>query len=194
MSDAHEPSGRGRTRAPQMLAEIEPLFRGRRLAVELGSGSRGLILGLAGSFERLRGVDASPELLERLTAEAAAAGITNIDSMALDEPWEEPTGAADYVVVPDLFPSVHDRVELANYLQRIAMVLRRGGIVQARFDSRPRGVAARLGEQLGIARRGERSFRRKESWVRDRMRGADFEIIGERGGGTAQHWVVARRR
>ena len=174
--------------------EVAPLFRGRRLAIELGSGEGALILGYASRFERVRGVDASAAMRERMLGAATAAGITNAEAMDLGEPWEEPTGAADYVVVPDLFPTIQDRVELANYLQRISMVLVRGGIVQARFDSRPRTFASQLAERMPVLAGQSRVFRRREEWVRDRLRGADLEIIGERGGETAEHWVVARRR
>jgi hypothetical protein len=185
---------------PDLLADVGPLFRGRSLAIELGLGSLHELLGLARAFDRVRGVDADPKLANDLEERAANAGIGNLKIFAIDQPWDEPTGAADYAYSPDLFRQVEDWVESANYLQRISMVLRSGGIAQLRFDTRPVNLAHRLRRSIpnrlrpAEQRRGMQSVRRLETWVRDRVRNADLEIIGERGAGTADHWVVARRR
>jgi SAM-dependent methyltransferase len=185
---------------PDLLADVGPLFRGRSLAIELGSGNLDELLGLAGAFERVRGVDGDPKLANQLEELAAKAGLGNVKGFAIDQPWDEPTGAADYVYSPDLFRQVEDRVESANHLQRISMVLRSGGIAQLRFDTRPVNLAHRLRQRIpdrlrpADERLGMQTVRRLETWVRDRIRNADLEIIGERGAGTADHWVVARRR
>jgi cyclopropane fatty-acyl-phospholipid synthase-like methyltransferase len=193
-ADAPDPN------AAALFADVAPLFRGRSLAIELGVGSGDVLLEYAATFDRVRGVDADPRMLALLQERATRAGIANAEGVLIDRPWDEPTGAADYVYALNLFRQVEDRVEAANYLQRISMALRRGGIAHVRFDSRPRNVARRLQQRLPERLRppseriGVRSVRRLESWVRDRMRGADLEIIGERGAGTIDHWVVARRR
>jgi trans-aconitate methyltransferase len=185
---------------PDLLADVGPLFRGRSLAIELGPGNVDELLGLAGAFARVRGVDADPKVAEELEERAAKAGLGNMKGFAIEQPWDEPTGAADYVYSPDLFRQVEDWVEAANYLQRISMALRSGGIAQLRFDTRRVNLAHRLRRRIpnrwrpADERRGMQSVRRLETWVRDRVRNADLEIIGERGAGTADHWVVARRR
>lgn len=186
--------------AATLFSQVDPLFRGRSLAIELGSGVDVVILGHARTFDRVRGVDANPLMVARLEERAAAQGIGNAQAFLIDQPWDEPTGAADYVFARDLFVQTADWVESASYLQRIAMVLRRDGIAQIRFDTRPTTFGYRLRQRIPDAmlasqeRRGSRPVRRPEAWVRDRVRGADLEIIGERAPGTADHWVVARRR
>src|SRR5258706_1905572 len=195
-----QPNGAAQASSAALLDLVGPLFRGRTMAIELGSGSGSLLLGHAGTFKRVRGVDASAEHRSKLRERAASAGIDNVETFGFDQPWFEPTGAADYVYALDLFRQTEDRVEAANYLQQIAMVLRPGGIAHVRFDTRPSDFAFRLRQRLpnGLRppdeRRGSMPVRRPEAWVRDRVRGADMEIIGERGPGTANHWVGARRR
>jgi SAM-dependent methyltransferase len=182
----------GHATAAALFSQVDPLFRGRSLAIELGIGVDAVILGHARTFDRVRGVDADPKLLTLLDQRAARQGIANVQAFRMDQPWDEPTGAADYVFARNLFVQTADWVESASHLQRIAMVLRRGGIAQLRFDTRPTSFADRFRRRLSNP--DSRPVRRLESWVRDRVRGADLEIIGERGPGTADHWVVARRR
>ena len=156
--------------------------------------------GHAGSFEKLRGVDASPAALARLEDRAAQAGITSVKGYLPDQPWDLPSISADFVYSSGVFQYIEDRVEFANYIQRIATVLRRNGIAQLQFDTRPRTLAyrARFHTRDGLLprrhRRGVRSIRRTPSWVWDRLRGADLEVFGECGHYTEEHWSVARRR
>ncbi|HYK94597.1 MAG TPA: class I SAM-dependent methyltransferase [Candidatus Dormibacteraeota bacterium] len=182
----------GHATALALFSQVDPLFRGRSLAIELGIGVDAVILGHARTFDRVRGVDADAAVLTLFEARAARQGITTAQAFRLDDAWDEPTGSADYVFARDLFVRTVDWVEAANYLQRTSMVLRRGGIAQLRFDTRVPTLADKLRQRLPSA--GNGPVRRLESWVRDRVRGADLEIIGERGPGTAEHWVVARRR
>ena len=186
--------------AVAMLDLVGPLFRGRSLAIELGSGSHSVALGHARLFDGVRVVDASPSALAAIQERAALAGIGNFASYPIDAPWDEPTGAADYVYALDLFRRIEDKVEAASTLQRISMALHPGGLAHLRFDTRPLDVAHRVRQRFAAPLRAPRDrdrtrpVRRLESWVRDRMRGADLEIIGERGAGSDSHWVVARRR
>jgi SAM-dependent methyltransferase len=53
------------------------------VAVDLGCGSGQVTIPLAARCERVLGVDVSPLLLERLQAKSAAAGITNIETLAV---------------------------------------------------------------------------------------------------------------
>jgi hypothetical protein len=180
--------------------EVAPLIKGRSLAIELGCEDVDMILVLARAFEIVRCVDDDPRTLAALEKRAARLGIDNARSFGIDQPWDEPSGAADYVYAPHVFREVADWVQAAGYLQRISIALRRGGIAQLRFDTRPNDLAHRLGRRLAGALRsgGSRekieTVRRSETWVRDRVRNADLEVIGERGQGTADHWVIARRR
>lgn len=178
-----------------MLVEVGPLFRGRRLAIEIGCGPGAVILGLAGSFERVRGVDTAQKSVSMLEERAGQAGIKNARGFLASDPWDEPTGSAD-LVYSFILPSLKDRIEIANYVQRASMVLRHGGIAYLRFDTRPRTLGYRLRQGLPDVpgQRGRRTFRKTEEWVRDRMMGAELEIIGEQRFGTADHWVAARRR
>jgi SAM-dependent methyltransferase len=190
----------GHATAAALFSQVDPLFRGRSLAIELGCGVDAVILGHARTFDRVRGVDADPRMLSLLEDRAARQGIGNAQGFLIDQPWDEPTGAADYVFARNLFVQTADWVQSASSLQRISMVLRRGGIAQLRFDTRPANIGYRFRQRLPDfvlkpeERRGSRPVRRLEGWVRDRVRGADLEIIGERAPGTADHWVVARRR
>gem|GEM_PF-1342147 len=190
----------GRAVAAALLDEIGPLFRGRSLAIEIGCGVGQVLLGHAQHFERLRGVDTAPDKLALLEQRAAHMGIDNVQGFLPTQPWDEPTGAADYVYSLHVFQYIDDRIAIADYIQGISRALRRGGIAHLQFDTRPRHLLYRTRQHvpdrlLGPSqRRGIRSIRRKEDWVRDRIRGADMQVIGERQFGTADHWFVARRR
>jgi hypothetical protein len=182
--------------------EVAPLIKGRSVAIELGrqDGDMNLELELARAFEVARCVDDDPRTLAALEKRAARLGIDNARSFGIDGPWDEPSGAADYVYAPVLFREIADWVQAAGYLPRISMALHSGGIAQLRFDTRPNDLAHRLGRRLtggrwsGGPHENVQTIQRSEAWVRDRIRNADLEVIGERGQGTADHWVVARRR
>ncbi|MEO5703733.1 MAG: class I SAM-dependent methyltransferase [Candidatus Limnocylindrales bacterium] len=190
----------GRETAAAMLSEVGPMFRGRSLAIEIGCGAGQVLLGHAGSFDHVRGVDSAPGNLALLERRAAQAGIANVQTFLPEEPWDWPTGRADFVYSAGVFQFLEDRVEVATYVQRISSVLRRNGVAQLQFDTRPRTASHRAGRHLpdGLlsqgARRGVRSVRREPGWVWDRLRGADLEVFGERDWGTAGHWFFARRR
>jgi hypothetical protein len=190
----------GRSTAAAMLGEVGPLFRGRRMAIEIGCGVGHVLLGHAGSFERLRGVDVEPDRLAKLEERAARTGITNVQGFLTEQPWDEPTGVADFVYSEGVFQYIEDRIELASYLQRISVALRRGGIAQLQFDTRPRTLPYQAGRYLPDRllapneRRGVRSIRRDPAWVWHRLRGADLEVFGEWGHWTDRTWFVARRR
>jgi Methyltransferase domain. len=159
-----------------------------------------VLLGHAQHFERLRGVDVAPEKVALLEQRAAHMGIDNVQGFLPTQPWDEPSGSADYVYSLHVFQHMESWLEIANYIQGISRVLRRGGIAHLRFDTRPRHLLYRTRQHvpdrlLGPSQRwGIRTIRRKEDWVRDRMRGADLQMIGERQPGSADHWFVARRR
>ena len=190
----------GRSMAAAMLHEVGPLFRGRRMAIEIGCGVGHVLLGHAGSFERLRGVDVAPSRLARLEERATQTGIANVQGFLPSQPWDEPTGCADYVYSSGVFQYIENGIEIADYLQRIAVALRRNGIAQLQFDTRPRNATYRVGRYVPDRllprsdRRGVRSIRRTPTWVWDRLRGADFEVFGEWGHWTDRTWFVARRR
>ena len=190
----------GRAVAASMFADVAPLFRGRGVVIEIGCGAGHVLLGHAQTFERLRGVDPRPEMLAALEQRAAAVGVDTAQGFLPDQAWDEPTGSADYAYSVHVFQQMEDRLALANYLQGMSAVLRRGGIVQVAFDTRPRDLRYRASLRVPNRfltpewRRSLRSTRRKEDWVRDRFRGADLQLIGERQFGSAEHWFVARRR
>jgi hypothetical protein len=192
------------TSAATMPADVGPLLSGRSLAIAFGCSVNEVRSAMARTFARVRSVDANPGILSSLEEHADRAGIGDVEDFRIDEPWDEPTGAADYAYAPHLFREAPDWVQAAGYLQRISMALHSGGIAHLRFDTRPNDLAHRLGRWLSklvrrdAARDGTRgrvlAAPRSERWVRDRVRNADLEVIGERGQGTADHWVVARRR
>jgi cyclopropane fatty-acyl-phospholipid synthase-like methyltransferase len=190
----------GRSTAAAMYRDVAPFFRGRSVAIEIGCGIGHVLLGHAGSFEKVRGVDVAAQNLALLEARAAAMGITNVEGFLPEQQWDWPTATADYVYSAGVFQYMEDRVELATWIQRISGVMRRNGIAQLQFDTRPRTLPYRAGRYLPDLvlprndRRGVRSIRRKPTWVWDRLRGADLEVFGERDWGTAGHWYFARRR
>jgi ubiquinone/menaquinone biosynthesis C-methylase UbiE len=190
----------GRLTATATMAEIAPLFGGRRMAIEYGCGVGEVLLGFEGNFERLRGVDLEPDGLQLLEERAARKGIPNVQTFLPDEHWDWPTGAADYVFCSGVFQFMEDRVQIANIIQRMSGVLRRNGLALLQFDTSPRTRRYRIGRHLPdlvlppAARRGVRSVRREPEWVWDRLRGADLETFGHANWRTDNHWFYARRR
>lgn len=136
----------GRKVSAAMLDEVGPLFRGRSLAIEIGCGVGRVLLGHARNFERVRGVDVAPRMLSLLEERVAQVGIENVRSFLPTQPWDEPTGSADYVYSLLVFQHIEDPLEIATYIQSIGSVLRRGAIAQLQFDTRPESLLYRSGD------------------------------------------------
>lgn len=183
-----------------MFGLVEPLFRGRRMAIELGCGAGHVLLGLAAYFEKLRGVDDDQSKLAQLESRAARDGIRHVRGYTPGGKWDEPTGCADFVYASGMFRFIDPGIEIANLIQRTSSALRPNGLVLFQFDTRPRTYRYRAGRRLPDRllspphRRGVRSVRRTSTWVWDRLRGADLEVFGEWGHWTDETWFVARRR
>jgi cyclopropane fatty-acyl-phospholipid synthase-like methyltransferase len=190
----------GRATAQAMFAQVEHLFRGRRMAIELGCGPGHVLLGLAEHFEKLRGVDADQSNLAKMESRAAQQGLDHVRGFTPEGRWDEPTGVADFAFSSGLFQFIDPGMEIANLIQRTSVALRQNGIALFQFDTRPPTYRYRLGRHVPDPllstphRRGIRSVRRTPAWVWDRLRGADLEVFGEWGHWTTETWFVARRR
>lgn len=129
------------------------------VAVDLGCGSGQVTIPLAGRCERVLGVDVSPLLLERLRAKAAAAAVTNIETLTVPiEALELSPGSVDLVVSNYALHHLRDS-EKARLLSRAIHWLRPGGRLVVGDMMFGRGAAAEdrrivAGKLRSLVRRG----------------------------------------
>lgn len=110
-----------------VIAEADPA--GGMSAVDLGSGSGQLSIPLARRVERVLAVDISPAMIELLEANAARAGVTNIDTrVGPIESLDLPPGSVDLVVSNYALHHLRD-ADKARTVEAAATWLRPGGRV-----------------------------------------------------------------
>jgi SAM-dependent methyltransferase len=190
----------GEEATSRLLRQVEDELPGWSLAIEIGCGIGRLLVPHSRRFSEVRGVDVSPTMLAGARAVAEEQGQHNVRTYLPHEAWDVPPANADYVYSYLVFQHITEPRAIAEYATRTARALRKGGIAQLQFDTRPATVGYLLRERLPdvllprTQRRGIRRIRRDAEWVRRLITGAGLEILSERDAQTSKHWFVARRR
>jgi SAM-dependent methyltransferase len=170
--------------------------RGRML--EIGCGPARTAEAFAAVFERVDGVDVSPEMLRRARARPLPSNLVLTATSGADlAPFED--GAFDFVFSHLVFQHIDEEAVVASYLREVARVLAPRGLALLQFDTRP---PSRLAAALGAMpdrllprsrRRHMRRHRRDPARLRTLARAAGLEPVGERGEAGPEHWFFLRR-
>jgi SAM-dependent methyltransferase len=189
----------GETVARELDEQVAAELPGRSVAIEIGCGVGRLLLSVAADFETVRGVDVAPTMLKLARELAHERGLANVQTYLPHEAWDEPAGTVDYVYSWLVFQHIESEEAIVDYLKRIALALRPGGIAQVQFDCRPQTLAYRLRPLIPdrilprTQRGGIRRIRRDAGWVREAVRTVGLSILKERSDNPAEHWFILRR-
>ena len=174
----------------------EDAARGRML--EIGCGPARTAEAFAAFFERVDGVDVSPEMLRRARARPLPPNLVLTATSGADlAPFDD--GAFDFVFSHLVFQHIDEEAVVASYLHDVARVLAPQGLALLQFDTRPpsrlAAVLALLPDPLlpRSRRRHMRRHRRDPARLRALARAAGLEPVRERGGAGPEHWFFLRR-
>jgi SAM-dependent methyltransferase len=178
---------------------------GRALAVEIGSGLGRLCVPLADRFDRVVGVDVSPEMVQRASQLISDPRISFRmgDGLGLSSFGDE---TADLILSFRLFEHVPGASIVHDYLREAGRVLRPGGVLAFQWNNEPgpRRWAARRAVLSGLQRTGlhrERHDRHAREFLgvrvpleplRRTLTDHGLELVGTEGLGShdAVAWAV----
>jgi SAM-dependent methyltransferase len=159
---------------------------GTGLAVEIGSGVGRICLALASRFDRVVGIDVSPEMVERARQLVDHSAVTFIVGSGTGlEPLEDST--ADLIVSFTVFQHIPSVAIIERYLAEAGRVLKPGGVLAFQWNNQPGARLWRLQRTAlsGLQRVGlrvERHRRNAPEFLGSRVSLAVIERALARGG------------
>ena len=180
---------------------------GRDLAVDIGSGLGRICKALAPRFDRVVGIDISPEMVRRAQRLVDEPNVTfQVGSGSSLDPVED--GTADLVVSFTVFQHIPKVEVIEGYLAEAGRVLKPGGIFAFQWNNTPgsfrwsvrRSVLSAL-QRTGIRR--ERRGRNAAEFLGSRvsliriqkaLEAAGLELLATREPDTLYTWAWARKR
>lgn len=180
---------------------------GRSMAVEIGSGLGRVCVALADRFERVVGVDVSPEMVKQATelVDEPRVSYRVCDGLGLRSIDDE---TVDLVISFTVFQHIPDASIVHDYIAEAGRVLRPGGLLAFQWNNTPgarrwamRRVALSTLQRTGVHR--ERYARHAPEFLGTRipleplertMADHGLELVGTKDLGTlyAQAWAVRR--
>ncbi|MFH1098945.1 MAG: hypothetical protein V1723_03425, partial [Candidatus Uhrbacteria bacterium] len=130
--------------------------------------------------------------LRRLGDLTGRFGVTNVELLNNDEPWD--VEAVDFCFSASFFSAISDVGIIDRQLRRLARCLR--GIALLHFDTRPRTLADQVGERVHYWAHAARPSRvsllhtEDAAVVRSRLTECNFQIVAEFNPGTAEHLIA----
>lgn len=188
----------GRSEAMTILEECAPWLRGRAAALEIGCGVGRLTIPMAREFREVLAIDIAPTMLERLRANCAREGITNVVPLLSNE--RPPAKRVDLVYSRIVLQHIEHEGEVRRYLELVAAILEPDGIAHLHFDTRPAGIFYRARALVPDRflrrtwRRGIRRVRRSRARVAALAAAAGLEIVKELRPCSAEHVFLLRSR
>ena len=179
----------GEQETAQLLKRVEKLLPGQDRCVDFGCGIGRLTRPHAGFFREVYAVDISPTMLTKLRLGCQSKRIDNVRPFLVSESWDE-EGAADYVFSIAVFQHIVDFARIVEYLRRIRRTLKRSGIAQLHFDTRPSNALYQFRNLLpdallpSVYRRGLRRIRRSPQILLNAFSSAGLKVTDETGVGT----------
>ena len=175
-------------------------------AVEIGSGLGRVCLALAGRFERVVGIDVSPEMVRRARELAAADNVEFIlgDGSSLEA---IPDTSADLVLSFTVFQHIPDVAVIQNYIVDAGRILRPGGVLVFQWNNEDGSLIWRIRRTvLGALQRSgirrEPHMRHDPAFLGSRvplpkieaaLARAGLELEKTKGAGTLYAWAWARK-
>lgn len=196
----------GRRIVAEALDEAPAEPRSRHLAVEIGSGLGRVCLALADRFDRVVGLDVSPEMVGRarrlVEHDRVRFEVNDGQTMALVG-----DGDADLVLSFTVFQHIPRVTLIRRYLTEAGRVLRPGGLLVFQWNNTPGALRWRLRrevlsalQRVGLGR--EEHGRNAAEFLGSRvplaviertLRHAGLELRGTKGTGTLYAWAWAVR-
>lgn len=196
----------GRVIASQALDRAPPGV-GSGLAVEIGCGLGRICVSLAERFDRVVGVDISPEMLTRAREIASRPNVSFLlgDGTSLGQIR---SGVADLVLTFTVFQHIPSAPIVERYIVEAGRILRPGGLFVFQWNNTPGSLRWRVrrwalstAQRLGIKR--ERFGRHAPEFLGSRVamnrveRALDaggLDLVRTEGTGTLYAWAWAVRR
>jgi SAM-dependent methyltransferase len=176
----------GKVVVAEALSEAPTQPPSRALAVEIGSGLGRISVVLAERFDRVVGIDVSPEMVERarqlVTNDRVSFAIGDGSSLAPID-----TGSADLVLTFTVFQHIPTAAVIERYIEEAGRVLRPGGVFVFQWNNGGgpvrwavrRSVLA-VGSRIGLGR--ERFGRNEPQFLGSRVSLQRIRRAVERGG------------
>lgn len=190
----------------ELLPATEEFGVTRGTALEIGCGVGRLVLPLSRHFERVVGVDVSPEMIRQARAIAAERNITNIEFYtAADLNCSASGGPArlygrvDFIYSLLVFQHIEEFPLVEQYLQLVHAWLCETGIAYLQFDTRPEQFLYWIKNALPDRvlprhlRRGIRRIRRKSDDLEQTFSNLGLLILKDIGKCTNYHRYVLKR-
>lgn len=181
----------------RILDFAQPPRDARGAALEIGCGVGRLSIPMSRAFGSIRAVDIAPTMLEKLRANCRARGIDNVQGMLAGDAWD--ADVHDFAYTRIVLQHIEAWADIVTYLERLGRALRPGGLLYAQFDTRTPNLVYALRNRLPdfllprTYRRGVRRIRRQPTKILAAARQAGFEVMQDRGRGTADHEFLFRR-
>lgn len=182
------------------------LPEGCALAIEVGAGLGRVCYALAGRFDKVIGVDISPEMVERATELVGGPNISFLlgDGTSLSGIDD---GAADLVLTFTVFQHIPKVSVIEGYIREAARTLKPGGVFVMQWNNTPGEWRWRMKRAwLGLLQRSrirpERYLRNAPEFLGSRvssrtmnraLSAAGLELCGTRNDGTLYTWAWARK-
>jgi|SRR5579872_113691 len=141
-------------------------------ALEIGCGVGRLVFPMATHFERVFGLDISPEMVRQAAALATQKNITNARFLTLADYQSRPenlglaAGSVDFIYSLLVFQHIPEFRCIKDYFELVRLLLSPRGVAYLQFDTRPLGFAYAVKNALPdfllprFVRRGIRRIRR----------------------------------
>jgi SAM-dependent methyltransferase len=173
-------------------------------ALEIGCGVGRLVFPLAGHFERVLGLDISPEMVRQGTSLAEQKSAANVRFFSLADFKHHPNdfglmGGVDFIYSVIVFQHIADFSMIEDYFELVRLFLSSHGVAYLQFDTRPRNLAYRIKSCMPdvllprFLRRGIRRIRRSVNELESSFARHGLEIVESLGPATEYNRYVLRR-
>lgn len=189
----------GELDAARLLDLTSGMLAANDLAIEIGSGIGRLTLPMASRFHRVLALDVSPTMLEKLKHSCTAAGIDNIETAVVSDPWEQGR-RADFVYSYTVFQHIESLEEIESILAKAHQALGSSGLALFHFDTRRRTLVYHLRSLLPdyllpkTQRSSIRRIRRNPHHLEALLERQGFRVASETGRGTEWHFYLLTTR
>jgi SAM-dependent methyltransferase len=174
-------------------------------ALEIGCGLGRLVFPLAAHFERVLGLDISPEMIDQAKLLAAQKNVANARFFSLadykrrSDNFDLGEGSVDFVYSLIVFQHIADFRAIEAYFELVRLSLSSRGVAYLQFDTRPQNLMYRVKNSLPdfvlprFLRRGIRRIRRNAIELESSFGHYGLDIMESLGPSTEYNCYVLRK-